>query len=588
MSEHAAALAADTPLRDEAQLERLMHQARTASSRRLGEILVEAGAIDQEQLDGALRALREQRPGDRRHLGQILVERGLVSQRAVTEALCRQFGIPRVRLRDLEIREEILSIVPEEMALRFGVVPLTSQDRLLVIATANPFDEQAMTALRFHTGCTIEPVLADADEIGELQSRYYVADAATAASAELDVAPAHRGHPAANTDPESAARRKPVVKLVMGLLAQAVHRGASDIHVRPDHEHVAIQFRVDGKLRPVRTLQRSLLPAVIARLKIIGGMDVAEHRLPQDGHTRFQVGGKPIDVRLSVMPTMNGESAVLRILDKARGLRDFATLGFTPTDLERLRGIISRPHGLFLVTGPTGSGKSTTLNAMLREIRAGNPHIMTVEDPVEYDQEGIEQIQVHAGIGYTFAEALRHILRHDPDVIMVGEIRDLDTAAIANKAALTGHLVLSTLHTNDAASAVTRLVDMGVEPYLLAGTLLGVMAQRLVRVNCPACRVTESPPQEMRRALGVGTDEAFQVGAGCRHCDHTGVRGRQVVYELLPVTAEISALIHEAPSTEVIHRQAVALGMEPLTQHALTLARRGEVALREVYSIRLR
>lgn len=588
MSTTVTALQGRSPLHNEQQLSQAIDEARAASGERLGQILLDSGALTQQALDDALQTLRREKGANRRHLGQVLVDSGAVSKAAVTAALCRQFGIPQVRLGDMAIKPDVLSVVPEGLALRMGILPLACHDRLLVVATPDPFDEQTMTALRFYTGCTIEPVLADADEIGQIQNRYYVADAASQAAAEMEYTRPLPPSPATTGTVESQAHRKPIVKLVDGLLLQAVHRGASDVNIRPERDHVAVHFRIDGRMRLMRTLDKGLLAAVVARLKITADMDVAEHRLPQDGHTRIRVGDKQVDVRISVMPTVNGESAVLRILDRDKGLRAFDTLGFTPADTGRLRDIISRPHGLFLVTGPTGSGKSTTLNAMMREIRSTSPHIITVEDPVEYDLEGIEQIQVQPAIGYTFAEALRHILRHDPDVVMVGEIRDLDTARIANKAALTGHLVLSTLHTNDAASAVTRLVDMGVEPYLLAGTLLGVLAQRLVRLNCPRCRIPDNPPAALRTALGVGTEEPFQRGAGCGECDHTGVRGRSVVYELLPVDPSIGEMIHAAPSAREIQARAESLGMVPLTDHALSLARRGEIALQEVYNVRLR
>ena len=298
---------------------------------------------------------------------------------------------------------------------------------------------------------------------------------------------------------------------------------ASDINIRPEKFRVNVYYRVDGRLQFIRSLHKSLLPAVVSRIKITGQMNIAERRLPQDGHARMVHQGRSIDLRISIIPTIMGESVVVRVLDKGAGLRPMEELGIPPHDMEVFRQLIQRSYGMFLVTGPTGSGKSTTLYAVLDAVKArGNPHILTVEDPVEYDMEGIEQVQVAQMTGFTFAEALRHFLRHDPDVVMVGEIRDLETARIANKAALTGHLVFSTLHTNDAASSVTRLLDMGIEPYLVSAVLLGVLAQRLVRVVCPECKEEAAVDELVRRTLGVGNDEVFYSGHGCANCNGTG------------------------------------------------------------------
>ena len=316
-------------------------------------------------------------------------------------------------------------------------------------------------------------------------------------------------------------------------------------------------------------------------------MDISERRLPQDGHARLIHDGRAIDLRVSVIPTVNGESVVIRILDKNIGLRTLNQLGFRPHETDQLRELASRPYGMVLVTGPTGSGKSTTLYAILKEVIKRNPHIITVEDPVEYAMDGVEQIQISSAPGYTFAEALRHILRHDPDIIMLGEIRDLESVRIAIKASLTGHMVYSTLHTNDAVSAVTRLIDMGVEPYLLSATLLGVLAQRLVRLNCQHCKARETVDPHIRQVLQVREDEVFYKGQGCKRCHHTGYRGRVSVGELFNITPRIRQLIHLGETEEVLARAALEEGMIPLVQNALRLAREGKTSLEEVYTVRL-
>ena len=574
-------------IHNEQELIQVIDTVRLASHQRLGELLVDSGQITEEQL---IEALGELKGLPRSHLGRVLVDKGWIDADHLTATLAHQLGIPQVRLSDFETRPDAATRIPAEFALGYNVLPLALHDNTLVIATPKPFDEQMLAALRFYTGHGIEPVLASAEDIGQALNRFYATEAAVRAAEELDFPSAATMPRKTATDPHSAekeAMRKPVVRLVNAIILQAVHRGASDINIRPVKDQVNVYYRVDGKLRFVRGLQKTLLRAVVSRIRITANIDVAEHRRPQDGHTRVRIGDKLVDLRISIMPTINGESVVIRILDKERGLKSMEQIGFSDDDTTRLRRLMSRSNGIFLVTGPTGSGKSTTLYALLQELSREQPHIITVEDPVEYDVDGAEQIQIASGIGYTFAEALRHILRHDPDVIMVGEIRDLETARIANKAALTGHLVLSTLHTNDAASAVTRLADMGVEPYLLGSTVLGVMAQRLIRLNCPHCLAEEKVPKDIRATMGVGPREKFKKGQGCRECDQTGYAGRTVVYELLVVEGELSALVSRGSPAHEIREAAVRAGMIPLTRCAVDLARHGRTSLAEAYAVRL-
>jgi type IV pilus assembly protein PilB len=386
---------------------------------------------------------------------------------------------------------------------------------------------------------------------------------------------------------QQLAEDKPTVRFVDSLLEDAIGRHASDIHLRPGEREVVVLFRIDGVLMEIRRIKPGNLAAIVSRIKIIGGMNIAERRLPQDGRHLVRLGDRTIDLRLSIMPTVYGESVVIRILDTRQSLKTLDQIGFSSEDAGRFRNLTSHNQGILLVTGPTGSGKSTTLYAALNGIKATGVNIITVEDPVEYQIDGIRQIQVKPQIGYTFARALRHILRHDPDVIMVGEIRDQETAIMATESALTGHLVLSTLHTNSAATTVTRLLEIGVAPYLLNASLLGVLAQRLVRRNCPECLEEEQVPDYVRTALGLEAQERFYVGRGCSHCHGKGFAGRVAAYELLEVTPALRALIQPAVAAQAIEAQAIADGMRPLTQSALALARDKRIALAEVYRVRL-
>lgn len=380
---------------------------------------------------------------------------------------------------------------------------------------------------------------------------------------------------------------QPVVKVVADLIDAAIQRRASDIHLRPGPETFELLYRIDGDLVPVRRFLRILLPAFVSRIKVIGGMNLAEHRVPQDGRASATSGSMEVDLRISVIPTIHGEAVVIRILNTAFSLRSVAEIGFGPRDEQLFRDILSRGQGMLLVTGPTGSGKSTTLYAAVLECRKQNVNIITVEDPVEAKIEDVLQVQINRVAGLTFARTLRNILRHDPDVVMVGEIRDQETAEIAVESALTGHLVFSTLHTNNAATTITRLLDLGVLPFLLKSTLLGVLAQRLGRRNCKFCKVPEPVDPHMRKVLGVAADEVFYVGQGCPKCEGRGIKGRIGIYELLEVTPEISKLIVPGADANAIHDLAEKQGMLSITKNAVTLARAGVISLQEAFSVRV-
>lgn len=576
-------------LRNMGDLKLLLGRYRNLPDVYLGEMLLYNRLITTEQLQDALK-YQQQVPG--KHLGQILVERGQVTPDQVNIALAQKLGIPFVRIQDFQVETDVLHRLPPDVIMQHNVLPLGEVNGKLIVAVENPFSYQVTEALRFNSKMPIEMVMAPAQEIGAALNRYFsqVDEHQALEDLDLDVMTGPAGQ--ANKEKISAhvmeaeAQRKPVVRLLNAIILQAITRSASDINVRPEKDRVNVFFRVDGRMQFSRTLSRSLLPALVSRIKIIGQMDIAERRLPQDGHARIVRGDRQIDLRISIIPTVNGESVVIRILDKSVGVKPLDELGFQTKDLALIRELLTRPQGMILVTGPTGSGKSTTLYALLSELKQQNPHILTVEDPVEYDIEGVEQVQVSMAKGYTFAEALRHFLRHDPDVIMVGEIRDEETARIANKAALTGHLVLSTLHTNDAVSTVTRLVDMGVEPYLLSTTLMCVLAQRLIRLNCPRCKTQDKTASTLRQTLRVQEGEIFYRGEGCYHCNYSGYKGRTTVCELLHITPAVAERINAGATYQGILEVSVAQGMMRLMDNALDLARRGVTSLEEVLSVR--
>ena len=568
-------------------LQELLSGKHPLSDLRLGEVLVEGRLISVEQL---ATALSRQKRGKDKHLGQILTEMGVLTQEQVILALSKKLGIPRVQLRGFDLPAQMLSRVPADLAIQYNIVPLAELNGKLVVAMENPLDLQVISALRFNTNASIEAVIADSDDIRLLLQKFYSRLEESEALEDLQV-DAVSSSPVESAESlylmEQEAQRKPIVRLVNAILVQGVTKGASDINIRPEKDRVNVYYRIDGKLQYARTMSRSLLPAIVSRIKITGQMDISERRLPQDGHARMAWGNKSIDLRISVVPTVKGESVVIRILDKDAGMRSLNGLGLRESEYELIQRLISRPHGLFLVTGPTGSGKSTTLYAILDEVKKRNVHLLTVEDPVEYDMNGVEQVQISLVKGYTFAQALRQFLRHDPDVIMVGEIRDGETAQIANKAALTGHLVFSTLHTNDAVGTVTRLVDMGVEPYLLSSTLLGVMAQRLVRLNCPHCLVEEKVDGIIRKRFNLSPDEKFYRGAGCESCNQMGYRGRATVCELLAVTPEIAQLINDGAPMQKLQEVAIAQGMTRLGDNALALAREQKTSIEEIMAVQL-
>lgn len=500
--------------------------------------------------------------------------------------LAGRLSLPFIRLKDYSFDDTALMLIPADYARKHDVIPLRINKKHLSVAVATPMDMELFQSLNFVTGFHIDMMVATKREIQWAVSKYYAAQddekALESLNGNIDATT-----PDVQEELMRLSAERPIVRLVANLIVDAIDRRASDIHIKPRDKNVELIYRMDGVLTNIRFFSKSLLPAVVSRIKILGGMNIAERRLPQDGRCCVKHKNNPVDLRISIMPTVEGESVVIRLLNAQVGLKSVSELGFSKHDEDIFVDLLNKNNGIFLVTGPTGSGKSTTLYAALAEVQRHNVNIITIEDPVEYHMDGIQQIQINNATGYTFARALRNILRHDPDVILVGEIRDEETGKIAVESALTGHLVLSTLHTNNAAGAVTRLLEMGIEPYLLTGSLLGVLAQRLVKRNCPHCLKPEPVDALIRRALQVSEKEEFYHSVGCGHCNHTGVLGRIAVYELLAISDALRKRINADITATEINELALDEGMVALTENAMERARTKEISLAEVYRVRL-
>lgn len=520
-------------------------------------------------------------------LGALLAQRGLVDDEDFSRLYASSVGLPFVRLHSFDIDAEVLEKIPADIARQHVLMPLMVCDDKLVAALHDPMDRDTVALLGFLSGRIVMEVVASRADIEQAISHYYGPTDDQDVMKDLSILNTNMNQDISEAEGIRLAEERPTVRLVQHIIIDAVNSRASDVHIRPAEDRVDLLFRIDGSLIKVRSFSKTLLPAVVSRIKIVGGMNVAEHRLPQDGQARVEHHRRIIDMRVSVIPSIYGESVVIRILDKSMSLRQLSQVGFTERDRHLFSGLLRKSHGMILVTGPTGCGKSTTLYAALQDVITTGENIITVEDPVEYHVDGLMQIQVNHAIGYNFARALRHILRHDPDVIMVGEIRDLETARMAVESSLTGHIVLSTLHTNSAATSVTRLVEMGIPPYLVNTSLLAIFAQRLVRKNCQYCMKEEDVTEEAREVLGIGPDEQFYRGTGCEHCHKTGYHGRMVVYELLTVTPELRKLIHPDADAADIEEQAIRDGMVSLTNMALNAARERKTSIEEVFRVRL-
>lgn len=503
-----------------------------------------------------------------------------------TFQLAMQLDIPLIHEDCLKPDATVIHRLGSQEVRRLRAIPLMIGQGRIIVAMENAGSDESINTLNFLLNERVLPVLVTPREMRDAIAKYYDREEDILVSRQLGLDP-NLQTPHSESDIEKLAREKPIVRIVTDMIAEAVQRRASDIHLRPGQHGLDALFRIDDELVPVRQFMRVLQPAIVSRIKVLASINLADHRRPQDGRTSFFLDdGRKIDLRVSVLPAVFGESVVVRLLDTNESLWNLDQLGLTDEDRVRVNDIMERSHGMFLTTGPTGCGKSTTLYAMLLEMRKQRINILTIEDPVEFYIEDIQQMQVNRGAGFTFASAMRNFLRHDPDVIMVGEIRDRETAGIAIESALTGHLLLSTLHTNTAATTVTRLLDLGVEAYLLRASLLAVMSQRLVRLVCEHCRVPEDVSPHIRESLGVGKHEEFFIGTGCSHCDGLGVHKRRAVYELMLITPALQALIVPGAQADEINRVAIAEGMVPITQAAVRLARQGLISLSEAWRVR--
>jgi type IV pilus assembly protein PilB len=555
----------------------------------LGEALVAEGIISQSQLDAIL---VEQRTNGGM-IGEMLVEQGVIDGNRLLRFLAQQLGVPSCQLRHGLVDFTLLSLIGEEEAQRLCVIPMFRVHDTLTVAMAEPQSLPKIDRLAQLTGCRIRPVLSPRENIVEYIRKYTSGNTdvnsflASLSDSEVQVIEKESVDDGPATDLDKMVEGSPIINLVNVALLTAIKDKASDIHIEPDKQGTRIRYRIDGTLRDLMKPPSGLHASIVSRVKVIGRMDIAEKRLPQEGRVRIIAEGREIDLRVSSMPTLLGEKIVLRILDKANLRIRLEDLGFRRQTLDTFERMLRQPYGLVLVTGPTGSGKTTTLYSALDLIRSPEKNVVTVEDPVEYQLDMVNQIQVHEAIGMTFARALRSILRQDPDIIMVGEIRDEETARVAVQAALTGHLVLATLHTNDAPGAVARLLDMGIEPYLLSSALNGVVAQRLTRTVCPSCAAKYIPAENVLYDAGLADKPGrpFRRGAGCKECHNSGFRGRAGIYAVMEVTGDVRRLIHCAAATHEIREILQKNGVLGLREEGVLLAVDGKTPLEEVLSV---
>jgi type IV pilus assembly protein PilB len=560
--------------------------------KRLGDLLLEEKLITAEDLSTAVAAQRK----NGQLLGATLVQLGLVAEPVLLDCLQRQLGLPLVDLPSLDIDESTVALIKEDVAKKYLALPIAIEGRAnLVVAMADPLNVAAIEDLRFHSGMFIKPVLASASALGEAIDRYYHLDRSVdevlkgivETSDDVQVSTVlEEERPEAVDALLKEAEGRPIVKLTNWLLARAVEDRASDIHLEPQHHELIVRLRIDGLLQEVQRLPKWTQSAIVSRLKVLSNLDIAEKRLPQDGRLMIEIAGRRVDMRVSTLPVTNGEKVVIRVVDQLKNSRDLTDLGLYADDLAKMKRFLERPQGIVLVTGPTGSGKSTLLYSALRFLQHETKNIVTVEDPVEFQLPGINQVQVDEKAKKTFPTALRAILRQDPDVIMIGEIRDQETAQIAFRASVTGHLVLSTIHTNDAATAVTRLVDLGLQPFMVASALVGVVSMRLVRTLCPRCRESyETSASNLDRlALHARGEGALTLwrGRGCAHCHSTGYHGRTGIFEVLDVDETMRALVVGGAHDTAIRNAAIEAGMRSIGEDGLKKVMEGQTTLDEV------
>ena len=561
----------------------------------IGEIFIKLGLITRDQLNLALEKqglLKRQES-----LGEVLTSMGLISDKDRIRALGEQWGVPSVDLADLEVDGAVLKLVPQNAARKLKVLPVSRKNGKLTLAMKNPLDIFAIDEIRMMSGVDVEPAIATEEDIITAISRLYrsqvnVSEQVTNVIKEFETGEINFAGPVSDDDEDISieqlrelSEEAPVVKLGNLIINRGVNDGASDIHIEPGKDCVRIRLRVDGILHEVMQIPKKVQASLTSRFKIMSEMDIATKRTPQDGRISATIEGRQYHFRVSTLPSVYGEKIVLRILDKSSISIGLHKLGLLAETLEKFENIISRTYGIILVTGPTGSGKSTTLYSVLSKLNSGEKNILTIEDPVEYEVPGLTQVQINNRAGLTFASGLRTMLRQDPDIAMIGEIRDAETATIATEAALTGHLVLSTLHTNDAPGALTRLVDMGIEPFLISSSVIGVLAQRLVRMVCPKCKEQYQPPRDAVKRLGIelqgDAKVTFYRGRGCDHCRGCGYKGRIGVYELMTINDRVRDLVLQKSSSHVIREAAIEYGMKTLKDDAIAKILLGMTTLEE-------
>lgn len=551
------------------------------STLKIGELLLYAGKITSEQLNQAL----ESQNGSNRKLGDILVDLGFVSQEDIVEVLEFQLGFPRIDLNKYEINQSVAAILPESIVRKYKMIPIDKKDGKLIVAMVDPLNFFAVDDVRLYTKMDMESVLATAADITKVIDRFYSGASARKVLEEFTDGAVFDDSDFEDVE-EAEVASAPIVRLINSLFEQATRSKASDIHIEPYVDEIRVRFRIDGDLREIMNLPRSNHSAIVTRIKIIGKMNIAEKRVPQDGRVETKLNDREIDMRISTLPTVYGEKIVIRLLDKTSFNFTKEGLGLSQHNLGLFDNILRQPYGMILVTGPTGSGKTTTLYTVLRELNQIEKNIITVEDPVEYRLGGINQVQVNVKSGLTFASGLRSILRQDPDIVMVGEIRDGETAQIAVRAAITGHLVLSTLHTNDSPSTIARLIDMGIEPYIVSSAVIGIVSQRLVKTLCNKCKQPYEASYSELKMLGMDTDKTLVLHkpVGCNACN-AGYAGRAAVHEIMPVNEEIRKLIDSGATTDVIREEALKQGMTTLFQSAIALAEQGKTSFEEVMRV---
>jgi type IV pilus assembly protein PilB len=558
------------------------------SKRKLGELLIESGLLTIDKLKDALEA--QKNTGKR--LGEALIDMKIISEEEMAFSLAMQLKIPFIDLIDYSIKEDVMECIPEEVCHKFMCIPLSMKNNILDVAMADPLDLHIMKDLQFITGYNIQPAISTRSQIMDKLQRHYhpersirdVADEFADDAGLMEFLPDEEKRVEEEADFESF-KDSPFIKMVDLIIRNAIKSGSSDVHIEAQENHVRVRNRIDGVLKDSIKLPKWTQPIIISRIKVLAGLNIAERRLPQDGRIKVKARNVSVDLRVSTLPTYYGEKAVIRILNKEEAFLSLDQLGLSQKNLTILMNFIRRPQGMVLITGPTGSGKTSTLYACMREMKSEEVNIISVEDPVEYELYGVNQVQINEKVGLSFPFILRSILRQDPNVIMIGEIRDEETAEIAIQASMTGHLVLTTLHTNDAPAAITRLIDIGIPPYLIASSIIGIAAQRLVRTICPDCKEEYVPNQDSLARLNLDQNDLpfkFYRGAGCLNCNNTGFKGRTVIEEIMIVGPKIRELIQSSATADTLREAAMAMGMTTLGISGMKKIERGITTIEEV------